>query len=82
LISGYWGELGQQGFAQDVIAAGDAYQAGRLVAQFCQHIQLRFDFIEAVADGLQQPLASDRRRDAGVVRVSNLICSASRPLIA
>ncbi|MNG07802.1 hypothetical protein D3C84_911200 [compost metagenome] len=58
------GKFGEQGRAQDMIAAGDAYGARGLVAHLRQHIQLRFYFIEAIAYRVQQPLARDGRRNA------------------
>ena len=68
LMSGYsrsnGRELRQQHGVQHMIAAGDAHGAGRLVAQFRQRLELGLDLVEAVADGLHQPLAGRGRRDA------------------
>lgn len=41
VVAQHGGELGQQGGAQHVVAAGDADGAGRLVAQFAQCVQKR-----------------------------------------
>ncbi|KDB64672.1 hypothetical protein AZ16_2350 [Bordetella bronchiseptica B18-5 (C3)] len=50
--------------AQDVVAAGDAHRPGRLVTQLRQLVQFRLDFVEPVADRIQQALACRRRRHA------------------
>jgi len=42
-------ELGQQRGPKDVLSAGDAHRAGRLVPHLGQLIQLRINLVEAVA---------------------------------
>ena len=47
-----------------MVTTGQPHGAGRLVPKRRQGVQLAFDLVEPIADGLQQALARRGRRDA------------------